>query len=371
MSSLIRVLHVVGRMNRGGVETWLMHVMRNTDRSRFAFDFLVHTAESSAYDAELRSLGARIIPCLRPQSLSYPVRLLRALRRHGPYDAIHSHVHSFSGVVLATAAAAGVPIRIAHSHNSLPSARLSLARRSYVRISARLLKLFATRGLAVSRLAAEDLFGPLWMNDSRWSVQHLGIDLEPFQETLDPHRIRLELGIPPGAFVVGHVGRFDPQKNHCFLLSIAAEAIHHRADARLLLVGDGPLRASLELRAKQLGIHDRVIFAGLRSDVPRMLRAMDVFVMPSLYEGLPLAAIEAQASGLPVVLSDAITPEVMVAADRCQALPLSASIQEWMSALFQRPRQEPCVAVAEIKTSSFNVTCSLNDLCRQYTRAGE
>ena len=171
-----------------------------------------------------------------------------------------------------------------------------------------------------------------------WRVLHCGIDLSPFdREFVDRDRVRGELGIQNDAFVVGHVGRFHVQKNHAFLLDVAAEAARIEPRFRLLLVGKGELRAAVEAKAMRLGLLNRVTFAGSRGDVPRlMLGAMDAFVLPSLFEGLPIVGIKAQASGLPIVLSDAITPEIDIIPHLVKRLPLGAPAAEWAKALLRK-----------------------------------
>ncbi|WP_255344386.1 glycosyltransferase [Anaeromyxobacter sp. K] len=354
-------------MNRGGVETWLMHILRNSDPRRFAFDFLVQTDEPSAYDDEILQRGSRIIRCPHPRSALYPARLLASLRRFGPYDVVHSHVHHFSGVVLFVARLSGIPVRIAHSHSALTPSAL-LRRKVYARVSRWLLSTSATRGLAVSELAAASLFGPDWRVDDRWSVQHLAIDLLPFrQQANDFGTVRHELGIPANAYVLGHVGRFDTPKNHRFLLEIAAATMRSRPEVWLLLVGGGPLRPAIEHAARSLGIERRVVFAGIRADIPRLLcSCMDVFVMPSLYEGLPLSVLEAQAAGLPVVMSDAITPEAIVIPSQCRRLALSSPLEAWTSAALSAQRIDLLTAVTALETSSFGLQRSLQHLAALY-----
>lgn len=370
MSAPVRILHVVGALNRGGVETWLMHVLRHIDRDRFRFDFLTHTTQPAAYDDEARALGARIIPCLHPsQPLQYGRRFKQILRQHGPYDVLHSHVHHFSGYPLRLAAQAGVPMRIAHSHNDTVAAEsaASPARRAYLALMEYWVRRHATTELACSELAAAALFGPTWEQNQRLRLLYYGIDLAPFRAPVDPAACRAELGLPPDARVIGHVGRFVPQKNHTFLIEIAAETVRREQRARFLLVGDGPLRPDIERRAQVAGLGDHVVFAGLRPDVPRLLRgSMDVFLMPSLHEGLPVAGLEAQAAGLPLVLADTITTELDVLPELTRRLSLNAAESVWADAvltmLAQRPSITPAEALAQIEASPFSIEQSVREL---------
>lgn len=331
--SPIRVLHVVGGMNRGGVETWLMHVLRHIDRDRFRMDFLVHTDRPGAYDDEIRALGSSIIPCLSPaQPLTYTRRLKQILQDDGPYDVVHSHVHHFSGWVLQIARQTGVPVRIAHSHSdtSANQARAGARRKLYLRAMRRLIHRNASIKLSVSRKAAAALFGAGWENDARHRLLYYGIDLLPFQAPVDRSALRASLGIPDDAFVLGHVGRFTEPKNHIFLVDIVAEVVKREPKAVALLVGDGPLRPGIEKKVSDLGLDGHVIFAGLRADVPALMKGvMDVFVMPSLYEGLGIVLLEAQAAGLPCVYSEVIPPEATVVSQLMHSQSLSKSAADW------------------------------------------
>jgi glycosyltransferase involved in cell wall biosynthesis len=329
----IRILHVIGKMTRGGAETWLMHILRNIDREIFKIDFLVGTTEPGAYDDEIRSLGSRIICCTKPANLwQYGQKFQQILSEYGPYDIVHSHVHHYSGYILQLAARAGIPMRIAHSHvdSTALEANSGWLRRSYLRLMMRWINRYATVGLGCSDVANADLFGANWKNDPRWQSYYYGIDLAPFEQSIDPAIVRSELGIPEQAVVIGHVGRFEAQKNHTFLIDIFAEVLKREPRAYLLLIGEGPLRVKIEQQVVQHGLQHRTIFAGSRADVPRlMLGAMDIFLLPSLCEGLPLVGIETQSAGLPAILSEAITTEICIVKSLITQLSLSQSVAIW------------------------------------------
>jgi glycosyltransferase involved in cell wall biosynthesis len=368
----VRILHVVSRMNRGGIETWLMHILRHIDRDRFQMDFLVHTTEPCAYDDEIRALGSKIIPCLHPwQPWLYARNFKRILRQYGPYDIVHSHVERFSGYVLRLAQQAGVPVRIAHSHNDTSSlqAKAGWDRRLYLALTKRWIARYATLGLGCSRKAAASLFGSTWEADPRWRVLYYGIDLTPVQ--IDAIATRAELGIPADAFVIGHVGRFDPQKNHKFLVDIAVEVVKQEPMARLLLVGQGSLRPEIEQKVVRIGLADRTIFAGVRPDVPRLMQsAMDVFLLPSLHEGLPLVLLEAQAAGLPCIFSNVITEEVDAVKPLVQRLSLSQPASKWAEVLLAQRNATPTIsrsdAFALVEKSPFNIQTAVKQLEKIY-----
>lgn len=369
----IRVLHVVGAMNRGGVETWLLHVARTIDRDRFQIDFLVHTDQPCAYDAELRGLGCRILPCLGPnQPLRYGRAFRRLLRDEPPYDVLHSHVHHFSGLLVRQARKMGIPVRIAHSHNDTRAqdGQGRLPRRLYLGLMRHWIARHATGRVAASREAGVALFGG---DPGRsWRVLYCGVDLTPFAPLPERTAIRAELGLPPDALVLGHVGRFMEQKNHAFLVRIAAEVFRSDPRARLLLIGEGPLRSDVERQVQELGIADRVHLLGSRPDVPRLLAATDVFVLPSLYEGLPLVGMEVQAAGVPLVLTETITPEVDIVPGLVHRLPLDHSPATWAERVLAAARARavaPAEALEAVRRSPFNIRHGVHELEQYYAES--
>ena len=274
----IRILQIVGGMHRAGIETWLMHILRNIDRDLFQIDFMVHSLDPCEYDDEIRSLGSRIFASPYPPHpnrhiWTYPAFFRQILQEYGPYDVVHSHSGYVNGNTLRIAKQAGVPVRIAHAHNDASHLRAQQPwkRLLYWDLLKWWIDRYATAGLACSRRAASDMFGSRWKSDPRWQILYCGLDLTPFQEQVDSTQIRAELNIPADAFVIGHVGRFEPQKNHRFLIEIAGEIAEREPNMRLLLIGNGSLRPEMEERVAQLGLTDRVIFVGVRSDVPRLM----------------------------------------------------------------------------------------------------
>jgi glycosyltransferase involved in cell wall biosynthesis len=371
----IRVLQVVARMDRGGIETWLMHVLRQIDRTKFHFSFCITGSDPGAYAPEIEALGGQLVPCTlnRRNPLSFGKRFLQVLDQ-GNYQVVHSHPYSFSGYVMRMAHRLEVPVRIAHGHTTSDGRRSSLPRRLYRVVMKRWIRRYATHGLAASTAAAASLFGSGWQSDSRFRVLHCGIDLEPFRQIVSRAEVRSEFGVPEDALVVGHVGRFTPSKNHAFLLRIAAEIVKHQPAMWFLLVGDGPLRPRVAEQARQLGIEGSVIFAGARSDVPRlMLGAMDVMVMPSAWEGLGLAVVEAQAAGLPSVVSDKIPHEAVVIPDAVIHLGSDAAPGDWARVVLEtakRSRISRDLALRRIAASDFTIERSGAELIRLYARAG-
>jgi len=368
----IRVLHVVGSLNRGGVETWLLEVFRHIDRSQFAMDVLVHSAAPGALDDEARAVGVSIVPAAESsQPARFARRFLATLRTSPGYDVVHSHVHHFSAYPLELARLAGVPVRIAHSHSDTASVQraASRVRRLYFASARQILGRVATHRLAASMPAGRALFGPEWPTRAGDRVLHYGFDFGRFQEDLDGAAVRRDLGIPPQAFVIGHVGRFHPVKNHPFLVEVMVEVARRVPDAVLLMVGDGPTRPQIEDLVTARGLSGRVVFAGPRSDVPEIMRAaMDALLVPSLYEGLSIVAIEAQAAGLPCLLSDTVPREVSVVPQRTRFLSLDAPASTWADAVLQTRTQGGGrrSGPEELMTSSFGIDSCLAALAEVY-----
>jgi len=365
--SPIKVLHCIGSMNQGGAETWLMRVLRRIDRQQFHLDFCCLSGQPGAYASEIEALGRKIHPCKASRNL---VRFNRDFGRilDGGYDIVHSHVHYFSGYLLWRAKAAGVRGRIAHSHTTLRQRNPSLGRIAYLIWMRNWIHKYANAGVAVSHGTAQTLWGRDWQQDNRWRVIYCGIDLP------DPHlasprdQVRQALGISPTHLLVGHVGNFYESKNHKFLVDVAHAMVRRNPRTSFLLVGDGPLKERIEGEVQRMGLEDHFIFAGLRPDVPRLLSAMDLFLMPSRYEGLPIAGLEAQAAGLPVVFSDAITREACVVTELVTYLSLDSPSDEWASQLLALAgrRMDAINCRAAFQRKGFSIEASVNQLAVLY-----
>jgi glycosyltransferase involved in cell wall biosynthesis len=375
-----RILHIVGGLNRGGIELWLLHVLKRIDRRRYQMDFLVVGDRPGTKVQEFERLGSRVILCpgpRRPWRLTQAIRFAHgfrtALRRFGPYDVIHAHIHHYDGFVLRLAAKHQVPIRIAHSHNDTRPAEAgaSWPRRWYLAFMKRWIQRYATQCLAVSRSAAEDLFGASPLRVPAVTLLPCGLDFTPFAVAHDRAGLRTELGLPQDALVLGHVGHFHWRKNHDWLLLVAAEAFLREPRARLVLVGDGERMSEIRDRAAALGIAERVALVGSRDDIAAMMQAMDVFVFPSHHEGLGLVLLEAQASGLPCVLSDALPEEADVVPSLIHRLSLNAPPAVWAEHILhavRAPRPSQADALQSVTESAFEICRSLRGLREVYDR---
>lgn len=366
----IRVLQVIHGLVPGGIETWLVNVLRVIDRQKFQVDFVTSAGKPCFYDDAVRELGSKIHFVRAPRKpWIYASDLYRTIRREG-YDVVHAHLDHYAGFVLQIAQKAGVPIRIAHSHSdtSRKQAQAGNVRRMYLKGMKRWIKRAATSGLAVSDLAGESLF-PDWGCDRRWQVMYCGIDTNTFRATRN-RDARAKLGIGEDAIVLGHVGGFREPKNHTFLIDIMAAAVRQNPQLRLVLVGDGPLRPEIEAKIRGLGLQGKVILTGYQPDPKEFMRdVFDVFVFPSLWEGLPLAVVEAQAAGIPCVISDRISTEVDLIRPLMTRRSLEQSADDWGQAIIAAvTRQLPagCRPLAEIEASKFSMRASVDSLQEVY-----
>ncbi|TXK82512.1 glycosyltransferase family 1 protein [Paenibacillus sp. N3.4] len=331
MGDPIRILHVVVNMNRGGAETLLMNLYRNMDRTKVQFDFL--TCKAGAYDAEIMGMGGTLhrIPYVSDIGHAKYIQALDQFFAANPnYKIVHAHMDKMSGFVLRSAKKAGAPIRIAHSHNT--SSEGGAAARLYKWVAGTFITSCATHFVACSTKAAEWLFHK---KEKNAMILKNGIESDKFAFSPEVReQVRRELKLSQDCYVVGHVGRFAHQKNHDFLIDIFAQLNRERPDTVLVLAGDGPLRAVIEKKVKAYLLQDKVRFLGVRSDITRLLQAFDLFVFPSLHEGLPVTLIEAQGAGLPCLISDEITQEVDMDIHLVERLPLNDK-QVWIDRMKQ------------------------------------
>lgn len=328
----VRIAQVIGKLSAGGVESVIYNYYRHIDHSRFQFDFYVDADSPCQPLQELIDMGARYFTVPPYQKLPQYITVLTRLFRENRYQIVHSNMNTLAVFSLFAAWRADVPVRICHNHSS---AGRGEAARNMMKYALRpFAKVFATDCCACSEYAGEWLFGKRSMQENQVTVFKNAIDLQRFR--FDPgvrKSVRKELGLD-GKFVVGHVGRFCTQKNHNFLIDVFAEVYSRRKDAVLLLVGDGGLIGAIREKVKRLGLEDTVYFLGVRTDVERLYQAMDVFVLPSLYEGLPVVGVEAQTAGLPWVVSDMVTPEAQLT-DNILFLPLEAGVKRWAEQIIE------------------------------------
>ncbi len=321
---MIRVLHIVGRMDYGGAETRLLELARYVDPSSIYFDFCELQDGRGAYAEEIFKFGFGIVKCKLTKNVLGFIRRFRNLLRDGKYDVVHCHVHQFSGLALRLAAKEAVPKRIIHLRTTRDVRQNGLYRLLYRKIMTGWVKRYATKIVANSQSGMKAYMGSQWAADPRTEVIYNGLDVRPFQVVCNRADVLDEFDIPASAQVVIHVGNFGPAKNHETLIRVAKTVVSEMKDVHFLLVGDGALQPHIRELARENKLEHRVHFAGHRSDVPQLLMASDCFLFPSKWEGLPGAVLEALAAGLPVIASD-IGPnrEVARESDKVRLVPLA------------------------------------------------
>ncbi len=374
--ALIRVLQVFTIMNRGGAESMIMNYYRKLDRNKIQFDFLVHRKEKAAFDDEIESLGGKIYR-FDPISPFFPKPYYNALRaffkEHSEYSIIHSHLNTFSSFPLKIAREFNIPCRIAHAHIAIDKVSLSSffdQKESLKETFKKVVKLQlkkrvkknATHLFSCGEKAGNWLFG-----DTPFTTMNNAIDTEKFtynEVTSKAYKQEFNL---QDEIVIGHIGRFVSQKNHSFLLQIFAALLKRQANYTLVLIGDGPLRASLEKEAETLKIINKVHFLGVRTDIPQLCQMMDLFVFPSFYEGLPVTLIEAQASSLKIFASDSITNEVHLT-DNIQFLSINESADTWAKKITELDAIEKIDQTEKIVKANYDIVSNTIQIQEFYTQ---
>ena len=344
----IRVLHIVSRMERGGVETMLMNFFRMADPEKLVFDFIVHSTQRAEYDDEIERLGGRIFR-VRSKSESFIGNLkdVRGVVRDNRYHIVHVHQDAMSMFALKEARHGGAAVRIAHAHStSMPPSLMGNILYPYaVKRTAR----YATHKFACSRASAQYLF-----NGDVDGVTYVpnGIDTARFafsEEKRSAFRAAHGLG---DSFAVGQIANFLYPKNHVFTLRVFAELLKERPDSRLVLCGSGPLLEECKETARALGLDEKVSFLGNISNVDAAISGLDALIMPSIFEGFPVSMVEAQCSGLPCFVSGVITRETGITG-LVRYIPLDAPLSEWADEIgsaadaYTEDRASYCAAVTE------------------------
>lgn len=327
-----RVLHIVSAMNRGGAETLLMNVHRNLDRSRIQFDYVSHLFEKCDYDDEITFLGGTIfrIPSLGQLGPFGYIKELKKILATTNYAAVHVHTDYQSGFAALAAKNAGIKKRICHSHSNNWGKGDGIKEKITLKALRAIIKYAATDFCACSTDAGRFLFGESWINMSRARILKNGIDVNQFTRYTDTgYSVKQELNIGSETKIIGHIGSFSQSKNHQFLLQVINKMLGEGKDVTAVLVGDGPLRLGMEEEAKRLGIYNHIRFLGVREDIPRLMRAFDVFVFPSIFEGFGIVTLEAQGSGTPCIAADAVPKATDLGLGLMSFLSLDEPLEAW------------------------------------------
>ena len=325
---MMRILHVVSIMDVGGMESYIMNMYRRLDRTKVQFDFLVHHARRGVFEDEIEALGGRVYHTTLMDDYNLPkyVRALdRLFREHPEYRIVHGHLNSPAFFYLGAAKRHGVRHRILHCH--CPG-KINTLKGNIKHLVSQISPLNANIRLACSTEAGDYLF-----KNRDFEVIPNGVDAARFRFNPESREeVRRRLGLD-GKFVIGHVGRFYYEKNHEYILDVFKAVRERIPQAALILLGEGKLMEAVREKARALGIEDSVHFMGLIRDCAPYYQAMDAFMMPSLYEGLPLTGLEAQFAALPCLFSDTVSPEVKFSPE-AQFLPIGEeNIGRWTDAL--------------------------------------
>lgn len=361
---MIRILYVNGGlMNRGGIESYMMNYYRHFDRSKIQIDFIVHDAGGYGYyDEEIKKMGGRIF--VLPKKSTHPFTYIHQLKKilnNGEYKIIHTHMDAMGAWVLKIAEECGVPVRIAHSHNTqhLSTNPLKLF---FLEKARKNINKYATHRMACSDVAGRWLFG-----DKPFTVVHNAIEVERFAfDEEERKRIRELYGVRDDEFLIGHVGRFDTQKNHSFLIDVFADVVREKPNCKLMLVGEGHLMQSIKEKVSRLKLDKNVVFTGVRDDAYKYYNAFDLFVLPSLFEGLGIVAIEAEVNGCPSLLSSQV-PQAAKIAENVSFVDLKK--EAWVDSILSvtQDKKDRNGALFNIYESDYNINIESKKLQSLYT----
>ena len=361
----IRVAQIMGKWLGGGVEAVVMNYYRNIDRTKIQFDFICDSDSTNIPYDEIKKLGGKVILIPPYQKVFKYHKKLKQVLKEGNYKIVHSHINTLSVFSLFAAKCAGVPVRIAHSHST--TNKKEWKKNLLKQILKPFSKTFATDYMCCSELSGRWLFGNKEYEKGNVYLLNNAIDLDKFKYSKKIGKEkRKELGIKDDTLVIGHIGRFVAQKNHTFLIDIFNELHKKKKNSILLLIGQGPLMDEIKEKVEMLGISDSVKFLGQRGDVDELYQVFDVFCLPSLYEGLPVVGVEAQATGNLCILSDDMTKETKVL-DSTKFMSLENTSEEWANAILKdAKRYKKHDTKEEVSKYGFNIEKEAEKLEKKY-----
>lgn len=361
----IRIAQIMGKMIGGGVESVVMNYYRNIDRTKIQFDFICDRDSTNIPKKEIESLGGQVILIPPYQKIfNYQKELVRILKENN-YKIVHSHINTLSIFPLRAAKKAGIPIRIAHSHSTSNSKEW---KKNLLKIALKNFSTFyPTHYFCCSELAGRWLFKNKIYDKGNVYLLNNAIDLDKFKFNKKIRKeVREELNIKDDVLVIGHIGRFVQQKNHSFLIDIFNEIYKLNKNSILLLAGQGPLEKEIKSKIESLGLEKKVKFLGQITDSDRLYQAFDVFLLPSLYEGLPVVGVEAQASGLLCFLSDAMTKETKIL-NTTVFISLNKSASKWADIILKNYKNFKRINTTnEITKNNFNIKKEAKKLEQKY-----
>lgn len=361
----IRIAQIVGKWLGGGVEAVVMNYYRHIDHSKVQFDFICDDDSTNIPYDEIEKLGGKVILIPPYQKVFKYQKELRRVLREGKYKIVHSHINTLSVFPLYAAKKVGVPVRIAHSHST--TNKKEWKKNLLKQVLRPFSKKYATNYMCCSELAGRWLFGDKAYDEGKVYLLNNAIDLDKFKyDKKIRDKKRKELGIKEDAIVIGHIGRFVAQKNHTFLIDIFNQFHKKEKNSILLLAGQGPLQEEIKNKVRELGLDDSVRFLGQRNDANELYQAFDVFLLPSLYEGLPVVGVEAQASGLLCFFSDDMTKETKVL-DSTVFMSLSNTSEEWTGEILTNLKDYKRINTKnEVSDNGFDIEIEARKLEKYY-----
>ena len=364
----IRVAQIMGKWLGGGVESVVMNYYRNIDRNKVQFDFICDEDSKYIPKDEIEGLGGKVI-LIPPyqKAFKYHKELKKELKE-GKYKIVHSHINTLSVFSLWAAKSAKVPVRIAHSHST--SNKKEWKKTLLKNMLRPFSKVFATDYFCCSELAGRWLFGNKTYNQGKVYLLNNAIDVDKFKYNEKVRKAkRKELNIKDKDLVIGHIGRFVKQKNHEFLIDIFNEIHKQNKNAILLLAGDGPLKEEIQNKVKESGLEKNVQFLGQRNDANELYQAMDLFLFPSLYEGLGMVLIEAQCTGLPCVVSTEVPKNAKIS-NGVEFIPLSKNAKIWADESIKLITNKDIrkTILKTIKINNYNIKNEAKKLEKKYKR---
>lgn len=366
MKEPIRVLQIIGIVAGGGVEAVVLNYYKHIDRTKVQFDFIVHNDNKIDITQKVEAMGGKVykVTPYYKNPIAFMWDIYKVIKRHH-YRIVHSNMNTLSAFSLFAAWAAGAPVRILHNHSTSSPGE---TKRNIMKFMLRpFARLFATHYFACSRLAGEWMYGRKMMDSGKVKIVNNALDLKKYAfNSRKREMLRKELGFTD-EFVIGHVGRFMFQKNHEFLIDVFVKAYKKNPHMVLLLIGDGPLRSAMEEKVKKLGLTDHVNFLGLRNDVQNLYNVMDIFVLPSHYEGLPVVGVEAQANGLPCLFSTKVTKETHLT-HSAQFLDLSTGASKWAERIVSMKYKRNEEVGEELRQAGFEINKEARNLANFYTK---
>jgi glycosyltransferase EpsF len=368
-----RVLHIVSTMDRGGAETLIMNVYRNLDKKKLQFDFITHSPKKGEFDDEIQGLGGIVykIPSLGQLGpLEYVKRLIEIMKSK-PYIGVHAHTDYQSGFPALAAKIAGIQNRICHSHSNNWLKGTKMKEKIILKILQTVIKFTATSYCSCSKEAAGFLFGKRVLENGKTNILKNFIDIRTFTNTDRNCRksVVQELSLQDDAKIIGHVGTFSESKNQIYILNILKKLLEEDKCYVALLVGDGPLREKIEYEAQRLGIDNHIKFLGVREDIPRLMKAFNVFLFPSIFEGFGIVTLEAQGAGTPCIVSDSIPSSVDMDLGLVSFVNLNHRIEVWCQEikkglLIERPNN--ATIINKFSNKGFDIQNNVNDWLSLY-----